>query len=150
MQLTLTINGQPWTGEVEDRITLADLLRERVGLTGTHVGCEQGACGACTVFLDEQPVRACLVFAAQAHGCSIGTVEGLAPEGSLSPLQEAFVNSTAFQCGFCTPGFLITAQALLNAGKHLAREQIRHELSGNICRCTGYAAIVDAVYKCQG
>jgi len=149
MWLNLSVNGKAWSGEVEDRLLLADLLREHMRLTGTHIGCEQGACGACTVLLNEQPVRSCLVLAGQAQDCAIRTVEGLASEEQLSPLQEAFIRNTAFQCGFCTPGFLITAQALLDAGRHLTREEIRHELSGNICRCTGYAAIVEAVYQCQ-
>jgi carbon-monoxide dehydrogenase small subunit len=149
MQLNLTINGQSWAGDIEDRLSLADLLRQRVGLTGTHVGCEHGVCGACVVLLDGSQVRSCLVLAAQAQDCTVKTVEGLATDGALSPLQVSFIECHAFQCGFCTPGFLMMGQALLDAGEHLTREEIRHELSGNICRCTGYAPIVEAVYKCQ-
>lgn len=148
MQISLSVNGQAWSGDIEDRVSLADALR-RMGLTGTHLGCEHGVCGACVVLLDGLPVRACLVLAAQAQDCAVRTVEGLTPAGELSALQQAFIDNSAFQCGFCTPGFLMTAQALLDAGKHLTREEIRHELSGNICRCTGYAPIVEAVYQCQ-
>jgi len=149
MQIGLTVNGRVWSGDIEDRLSLADLLRQNLGLTGTHLGCEHGVCGACVVLLDGSPVRACLVLAAQAGDCSVETVESLAPDGELSPLQQAFIEKSAFQCGFCTPGFLMTAQALLDSGKRLTRDEIRHELSGNICRCTGYAPIVEAVYQCQ-
>lgn len=148
MQLNLTVNGQAWAGEVEDRLSLADFIRRHVGLTGTHLGCEHGVCGACVVLLDDLPVRSCLVLAAQALDGSVRTVESLGSDEGLSPLQEAFLESSAFQCGFCTPGFLMTAQALIEAGQPLSREEIRHELSGNICRCTGYAPIVEAVHKC--
>lgn len=149
MHIGLTVNGRAWSGDIEDRLSLADLLRQRLGLTGTHLGCEHGVCGACVVLLDGSPVRACLVLAAQAQDCAVMTVESLAPDGELSPLQQAFIENSAFQCGFCTPGFLMTVQALLDSGKRLTREEIRHELSGNICRCTGYAPIVEAVYQCQ-
>jgi carbon-monoxide dehydrogenase small subunit len=146
MQVTFSVNGRREQIDVEPRRTLADALREDLGLTGTHLGCEQGVCGACTVLLDGEPVRSCLMLAVQADGSSLTTVEGLAAEsGELHPLQQAFADCHGLQCGFCTPGFLISALHLLAENRDPTREEIRTGLSGNICRCTGYAGIVDAV-----
>ncbi len=140
-----TVNGKAYSREVEARRTLADFLREDLNLTGTHLGCEHGACGACTVILDGVPVRSCLTLAAQTGGCDIRTVEGLAGENGLHPVQKAFKAHHALQCGFCTPGFLTTAVALLEEHPDPSETQVREWLSGNICRCTGYQFIVDAV-----
>jgi aerobic carbon-monoxide dehydrogenase small subunit len=146
MQVSFYVNGHRERADVEPRRTLADALREDLGLTGTHLGCEQGVCGACTVLLDGEPVRSCLMLAVQADGCSLTTVEGLAADdGELHPLQRAFAGCHGLQCGFCTPGFLISALHLLTENPDPSREEIRAGLSGNICRCTGYAGIVDAV-----
>ena len=146
MQISLTVNGERHRVEVEPRRTLADALREDLGLTGTHLGCEHGVCGACTIVVDGRPVRACLMFAVQADGASIATVEGLAGEdGTLHPLQEAFSRCHGLQCGACTPGMLMTALHLLDTEPSPSRERIRAEMAGNICRCTGYVGIVDAV-----
>ncbi|MEE4598074.1 (2Fe-2S)-binding protein [Streptomyces sp. DSM 41524] len=146
MRVTFTVNGTQQAIDVEPRRTLADALREDIGLTGTHLGCEHGVCGACTVLVDGEPVRACLMFAAQAEGSSITTVEGMAgDDGTLHPLQEAFAEHHGLQCGFCTPGMLMSALDLLHRESDPDRERIREELSGNICRCTGYMGIVDAV-----
>jgi len=146
MRVEFTVNGERVGLDVEPRRTLADALREDHGLTGTHLGCEHGVCGACTVLVDDEPVRACLMFAVQADGCSVTTVEGLAAEdGALHPLQEAFVAHHGLQCGFCTPGMLISALHLLRQHAEPDRETIRAEMSGNICRCTGYGSIVDAI-----
>jgi carbon-monoxide dehydrogenase small subunit len=144
MQVSFTVNGQPEQVDVEPRRTLADALRDDLDLTGTHLGCEQGVCGACTVLLDGEPVRSCLMLAVQADGSSLTTVEGLAGD-ELHPLQQAFADCHGLQCGFCTPGFLISALHLLTENPDPSREEIRAGLSGNICRCTGYAGIVDAV-----
>ncbi len=144
MQVSFSVNGRRERIDVEPRRTLADALRDDLGLTGTHLGCEQGVCGACTVLLDGEPVRSCLMLAVQADGCSLTTVEGLAGD-ELHPLQQAFADCHGLQCGFCTPGFLISALHLLTENPDPSREQIRAGLSGNICRCTGYAGIVDAV-----
>ena len=144
MQVSFTVNGRPEQIDVEPRRTLADALRDDLGLTGTHLGCEQGVCGACTVLLDGEPIRSCLMLAVQADGSSLTTVEGLAGDG-LHPLQQAFADCHGLQCGFCTPGFLISALHLLTENPDPSREEIRAGLSGNICRCTGYAGIVDAV-----
>ncbi|MDN5857561.1 MAG: (2Fe-2S)-binding protein [Pseudonocardia sp.] len=146
MEITFSVNGERVRIDVEPRRTLADALREDCGLTGTHLGCEHGVCGACTVLVEGEPVRACLMFAVQAEGTSITTVEGLAgPDGQLHPLQEAFVEHHGLQCGFCTPGMLISALHLLDTEPDPDRETIRAEMSGSICRCTGYQGIVDAV-----
>ncbi|HWD02176.1 MAG TPA: (2Fe-2S)-binding protein [Amycolatopsis sp.] len=146
MRAEFTVNGTRHEIDVEPRRTLADALREDLGLTGTHLGCEHGVCGACTVLVDGGPVRACLMLAVQADGCSVSTVEGLAgDDGTLHPLQEAFCTHHGLQCGFCTPGMLMTAVDLLDREPAPDRERIREELSGNICRCTGYTGIVDAV-----
>jgi len=143
--IRLTVNGQAQTVEVEPRWLLADVLRERLGWTGTHVGCEHGVCGACTVLLEGRPVRACLLLAVQADGQAVTTVEGLARDGQLSAVQEGFRQEHGLQCGFCTPGFLITATYLLQHNPRPTRAEIREALSGNLCRCTGYQNIVNAV-----
>jgi aerobic-type carbon monoxide dehydrogenase small subunit (CoxS/CutS family) len=141
----LTVNGKSYEAKVEPRTTLADCLRHSLGLTGTHVGCEHGVCGACTVILDGMPVRSCLMFAVQADGAEITTVEGLAKGDGLSPLQAAFRKHHALQCGFCTPGILTTMHVLLSEEPDADADRIREVLSGNICRCTGYIQIVEAV-----
>ena len=143
--IRLRINGQAVEETVPTRQNLADFLRETLGLTGTHVGCEHGVCGACTVRLDGEIVRACLVLAVQAEGRDVETVEGLSDSGEIADLQEAFATRNALQCGYCTPGMLLTAQDLLKREPHCDREAIRDHISGNYCRCTGYQAIVDAV-----
>lgn len=142
----LTINGQTHEIEVEPRWLLSDVIRHQLGLTGTHVGCEQGVCGACTVLVDGKPERSCLMFAIQAEGVEITTVEGLSPDPqTLTPLQESFRDHHALQCGYCTSGMLLTATALLKKDPHPSEPAIREALSGNLCRCTGYQFIVDAI-----
>ncbi len=141
----LTVNGRTYTRTVEPRTTLADFLRDDLDLTGTHVGCEHGVCGACTVLLDGQPVRSCLLFAVQLDGASITTVEGLADGERLHPIQEAFREHHGLQCGFCTPGLLLTAKALLEENPAPTDREIREAIAGNLCRCTGYHFIVDAI-----
>ena len=143
--ISVIVNGQPRSGEAEPRKTLADFIREDLGLTGTHLGCEHGVCGACTILLDGRSVRSCLLLAAQADGAEIMTVEGLAPGEALHPIQEAFWNEHALQCGFCTPGFLITAYEFLQENPDPSEEEIRVAISGNLCRCTGYVNIVRAI-----
>lgn len=146
MDVRFTVNGHPERVDVEPRTTLADALRDQLGLTGTHLGCEHGVCGACTILLEDEPIRSCLMFAVQADGASLTTVEGLAAaDGTLHPLQEAFSRCHGLQCGFCTPGMLIAALHLLATNPHPTRTQIREQLAGNICRCTGYTTIIDAV-----
>jgi len=144
-RIEMTVNGVPMSAEAEPRMLLVDFIRHRLHLTGTHVGCAHGACGACTIMLDGRPARSCLMFAIQAHQAQIKTVEGLATEEGLSPLQQEFSNHHALQCGFCTPGMLISAQKLLDENPSPSQEQIRKELAGNLCRCTGYNNIVNAV-----
>jgi len=139
------VNGEPREASVEVRTTLADFLRDALDLTGTHVGCEHGVCGACTVLLDGQPVRSCLMLAVQAEGAAITTVEGLADGEKLHPLQQAFWDHHGLQCGFCTPGFLLTAKAFLEENPRPSDEEIREAISGNLCRCTGYHFIVEAI-----
>lgn len=143
--LTLNVNGTAYDCEVESRMTLADCLREKLDLTGTHLGCEHGVCGACTVIIDGAAVRSCLMFAVQAQGVEITTVEGLADGDTLSDLQQAFHDNFALQCGFCTPGFLTTAEAYLAENPSPTRAQVQSAISGNICRCTGYVPIIDAI-----
>ena len=143
--LRLTVNGQALEALVEPHKTLADVLREDLELTGTHLGCEHGVCGACTVLVDGLAVRSCLMLAVQAAGTEVTTIEGLERDGEMHPLQEAFRDSYSFQCGFCTPGFVMTALALLGEGRQLSDAELREELSGNICRCTGYQSIVEGV-----
>jgi aerobic-type carbon monoxide dehydrogenase small subunit (CoxS/CutS family) len=143
--IRMKINGSAYDGRVEPRRLLVDFLREDLGLTGTHVGCEHGLCGACTVLVDGGAVRACLMFAVQADGAELRTVEGLATGGTLHPLQEAFRENFGVQCGFCTPGFLMTACDLLASEQEIDEKQIRIALSGNLCRCTGYQSVIDAV-----
>jgi carbon-monoxide dehydrogenase small subunit len=146
IEIALEVNGAPIVGRTEPRTTLADFLREEVGLTGTHLGCEHGVCGACTVLLDGRSVRSCLVFAIQAAGRSVRTVEGLAgPGGGYHPLQEALSEFHGLQCGFCTPGILMTAVELLEERPCPDELEVREALTGNLCRCTGYVNIVKAV-----
>jgi carbon-monoxide dehydrogenase small subunit len=145
-ELVLRVNGEELRGRAEPRMTLADFLRDELGLTGTHLGCEHGVCGACTIQLDGRTVRSCLMLAVQAEGAALTTVEGLAPpDGPLHPIQEAFSEKHGLQCGFCTPGFLMTVEELLRDDPDPDEETIRSRLSGNICRCTGYQNIVEAV-----
>jgi aerobic-type carbon monoxide dehydrogenase small subunit (CoxS/CutS family) len=146
----ITVNGRPHEIEVESRRTLADVLRHDLGYTGTHLGCEHGICGACTVLLDGLPVRSCLVFGVQADGCEVETVEGLESDGRLNPLQEAFSAHHALQCGFCTPGFLMLATGFLRENLDPSEEEIREALSSNLCRCTGYQGIIEAVRAVAG
>ncbi|HEY8642743.1 MAG TPA: (2Fe-2S)-binding protein [Candidatus Dormibacteraeota bacterium] len=142
MKVDLSVNGKPWSGEVEPRLTLADLLRDRLRLTGTHLGCEHGVCGACTVLVDGAAARSCLVLAVQADGHQVTTVEGLDPA-----LAQACERRRAFQCGFCSPGFLVSAEAIRRSGQRPEPEELRDLLTGNICRCTGYTPIVEAILE---
>ncbi len=146
LSVSLTVNGRPFQKKVEPRLLLSDFLRHELGLTGTHVGCEHGVCGACTILLDDQPVRSCLMLAIQADGHDLTTVEGLAAEEDmLHPLQQAFWEAHGLQCGFCTAGILMTLVPFLEENPDPSESEIRHALSGNLCRCTGYQHIVDAV-----
>ena len=145
--ITVVVNGSRYERSIEARLLLSDFLRHDLGLTGTHVGCEHGVCGACTVLLDGEPVRSCLMFAVQADGHEVRTVEGLANDDALHPLQQAFHASHALQCGFCTPGILMTLVAFLRDNPNPEEKQIREAISGNLCRCTGYANIVEAVQR---
>ena len=145
VDITVQVNGAARTGSVEARKTLSDFLRDDLNLTGTHVGCEHGVCGACTVIVDGRAVRSCLMLAVQAAGSEVTTVEGLAPDDELGSLQQAMWDSHGFQCGFCTPGFLMQATAFLGAHPDAGEQAIREALSGNICRCTGYQSIIDGV-----
>lgn len=147
VSVTLTVNGEEVSQHVAPRDTLADFLRQTLQLTGTHLGCEMGACGACLVLLDDKPIHACLMFAVQADGMSVETIEGLNDRGAIADIQQAFHQRNALQCGFCTAGILVTAYHLLKTGQTSSREEIRDGLSGNYCRCTGYEAIVDAIEK---
>ncbi len=149
MKLQLELNGKPLAAEVPERTTLADFLRHHLMLTGTHVGCEHGVCGACTVIVDGAAVRSCLMLAVQANGARVTTVEGLSSDDALTPLQAAFRKHHALQCGFCTPGMLTTAHALLTEEPQADKTRIREVLSGNLCRCTGYIPIVEAVYEAR-
>lgn len=144
--VTLTVNGEPRSAEVEARITLLDFLRDELGLTGTHTGCEHGVCGCCSVLLDGEPARACLMLAVQVSGQAVTTVEGLGEaDGSLSVLQDAFWEAHGMQCGYCTPGMLIAAQALLAENPDPDDAEIRDAIGGNLCRCTGYGQIIEAI-----
>src|SRR5271154_4138371 len=140
----VTVNGKSHARIVEARLTLADFLRNELNLTGTHLGCEHGVCGACTVLVDGRTTRSCLMFAVQATGCEVTTVEGLAPDGKLSILQQAFIDNHGLQCGFCTPGMLMTLPELLREKPSPTEQDVREALTGNLCRCTGYAGIVAA------
>ncbi len=147
VHVRLRVNGQEREATVAPRLTLADYLRERCGLTGTHLGCEHGVCGACTVLVDGDAVRACLMFAVQADGTEVTTVEGMAgADGELSPVQAALRECHGLQCGFCTPGFVVSITALLSDNPHPTDDEIREGLSGNLCRCTGYQGILQAVH----
>jgi len=143
--ISLTVNGNPVSLEVEPRTLLATLLREGLGLTGTHVGCDTSQCGACVVHVDGAPVKSCTMLAVQAEGSEITTIEGLAPEGELHPMQEAFRDHHGLQCGFCTPGMVMTSVALARDNPELSEEEVRQGLEGNLCRCTGYQNIIRAV-----
>jgi carbon-monoxide dehydrogenase small subunit len=151
LPIRLTVNGAPREGAAEARKTLADFLREDLGLTGTHLGCEHGVCGACTVLLDGEPVRSCLMLAVQAGGKTITTIEGLAnADGSLNALQAALRDNHAFQCGFCTPGFVMQITALLTENPAATEAEVRESLSGNLCRCTGYETIINGALAATG
>ena len=147
VDITLTVNGQSVTRRVPARTNLVDFVRYELELTGSHVGCEHGVCGACTIRVDCQIVRGCLMLAAQADGAVVETIEGLTENGSIADLQQAFHERNAVQCGFCTPGMLLTAEELLEKNPAPSREDIREFISGNYCRCTGYQAIVDAIER---
>jgi len=143
--IALTVNGESVVETIEARQSLVDFLREKLSLTGSHVGCEHGVCGACTVRVEGVTVRGCLMLAAQCDGAKVDTIEGVSDSGEIADLQQAFEKRNALQCGFCTPGMLLTAQELLSSGAIPSREKIREHISGNYCRCTGYHAIVDAI-----
>jgi aerobic carbon-monoxide dehydrogenase small subunit len=145
LDITLTVNGTQVSRRVAPRQHLVDFLREELGLTGSHLGCEHGVCGACTLRVNGEIVRGCLMLAVQAHGCRVDTIEGLTDSKELARLQKAFHERNALQCGFCTPGMLMAAQDLIRQGNKVSREKIREHISGNYCRCTGYQAIVDAI-----
>ena len=147
LPLAVTVNGEACEGEVEPRTLLVHFLRDHLGLTGTHVGCVVGECGACSVMVDGALVKSCLMLAVQAHEREVTTIEGLAKDGVLHPVQEAFVNSFALQCGFCTPGFVMAAHALLTRNPNPSEDEIRRDLSSNLCMCTGYVPIIEAVKK---
>jgi carbon-monoxide dehydrogenase small subunit len=149
-QVSLTVNGRARSASVEPRLLLVHLLREHLRLTGTHVGCDTTQCGACTVLLDGRSVKSCTVFAVQADGCEVTTIEGLAKEGALHPLQQGFWEEHGLQCGFCTPGMIMAAVTLLSDTPQPTESQIRNGLSGNLCRCTGYQHIVNAIQRAAG
>lgn len=149
MSVRFEVNGKPVEVDVEPRMTLADCLRDKLRLTGTHLGCEHGVCGACTVIVDGAAVRACLMLAVQAEGSKVVTVEGLSNDAELTPLQAAFRKHHALQCGYCTPGFITTAHVLLSEEPDCDEQRIREVLSGNLCRCTGYVTIIDAVLEAR-
>lgn len=145
VDVSFTVNGNTFEASVEARRTLSDVIRDDAGLTGTHLGCEHGVCGACTVLIDGQPARSCLMLAVQANDAEITTIEGLSVDGELHPVQQAMMDSHGFQCAFCAPGFLMSTVALLEENPNPTNEQIREELSGNLCRCTGYQSIIAGV-----
>jgi len=146
-KITLTVNGKKSTGDVEDRVLLANFLRDELKLTGTHVGCDTSQCGACTVHVDGRAIKSCTMLAVQADGCEVTTIEGLAQNGKLHPAQQAFTECHALQCGFCTPGMIMTTAALIKDNPKPSDEEIVHGLEGNLCRCTGYLNIVKAVKR---
>lgn len=150
MDIRLTVNGRERTVEVRSDATLVEALRDGLGLTGTKIGCGHGECGACTVLLDGEPVNSCLIFAAQCEGRTVVTIEGLAESGELDRIREAFVETGAVQCGYCTPGMAVSAYALLSSNPRPTREDIVEAISGNLCRCTGYVKIIDAISKATG
>ena len=151
MKLTFNLNGRPMETDYEDCETLAEVLRERLNLTGTKISCEVQVCGACTVLVDGLPVSSCTLLAYEARGRNVVTIEGLAkPDGTLHPIQQAFIDEFAFQCGFCTPGMILAAKALLDENPKPSRDEIIHYMDGNICRCTGYISIVRAIQKAAG
>ena len=150
LTVTLTVNGEKRTAEVRPDETLLEMLRERLGLTGTKEGCGKGECGACSVILDGAPVTSCIVFAAQCEGRDVLTIEGLSDDGKLGVIQEAFVEAGAVQCGFCTPGMIMSAHALLSSNPNPTRGEIAEAISGNLCRCTGYVKIIDAIELASG
>lgn len=143
--VSMTVNGKAVSADIEDRTLLVYFLRENLRLTGTHIGCDTSQCGACVVHVDSRPVKACTIFAVQADGAQVTTIEGLAKDGKLHPVQEAFRENHGLQCGFCTPGMIMTAVDAITRNGAMSREQIRHELEGNICRCTGYHNIVSSI-----
>ena len=143
--ISINVNGVDTAGEVEPRMLLVHYLRDTLGLTGTHVGCETSICGACTILLDGQAVKSCTVFAVQADGANVTTIEGLAADGNLHPVQEGFWECHGLQCGYCTPGMIMTSTEIVDRNPNASREEIRHGLEGNLCRCTGYQHIVEAV-----
>ena len=147
VEVTVTVNGEYHSAVVDTRQTLADFLRQELGLTGTHLGCEHGVCGSCTVLVDGASARSCLMLAAQATGTEITTIEGLAVDGELNELQQAMRDNHGFQCGFCTPGFMMTATELLRENPHPSEAEVREAISGNICRCTGYQSIVNGIMQ---
>ena len=147
VEVTVTVNGEYHSAVVDTRQTLADFLRQELGLTGTHLGCEHGVCGSCTVLVDGASARSCLMLAAQANGTQITTIEGLAVGGELNHLQQAMRDGHGFQCGFCTPGFMMTATELLRENPHPSEAEVREAISGNICRCTGYQSIVNGIMQ---
>lgn len=150
-KVEFTLNGREESGYAEPRMLLTDFLRHEIGATGTHVGCEHGVCGACTILVDGQPIRSCLMLAVQVRGRNVQTIEGLAnPDGSFGKLQDAFHKNFALQCGYCTPGMLMTIKALDDSGAEITEESVRNALSGNICRCTGYTEIVQAALSALG
>jgi len=143
--ISINVNGVDHSNEVEPRLLLVHYLRDLLGLTGTHVGCETSICGACTILVDGQAIKSCTMFAVQADGCNVTTIEGLATNGNLNPVQEGFWEKQGLQCGYCTPGMIIAASQMIDRNPHPSRDEIRHGLEGNLCRCTGYQHIVEAV-----
>lgn len=150
MKITLSLNGATHEADIEPRLLLVDFIRDLAGLTGTHIGCETSICGACTVLLDGQPVKSCTLLAVQAEGAEVITIEGLARDGQLHPVQEGFWDCHGLQCGFCTPGMILAACGLLQENPQPNEEEIRHQLKGNLCRCTGYQHIIEAVQAAAG
>lgn len=143
--VSFTLNGEPVDVLTDDNTTLLDMLRDHIGLTGTKKGCEEGECGACTVIVDDRPVNSCITLVRDVEGCSVITIEGLSKDGVLTPIQQQFIDQWAFQCGYCTPGMIMSATALLNRNPHPTEIEIREAIEGNLCRCTGYQKIVEAI-----